>query len=217
MIKFIKNHKHPFIRFIISFVFMFTIMIMVYHYIIPVYDVKAVTYNEETCFLWVWDELPETVTRETNYYEGARRWELSEDLALHMCWCYGMRVTHLNTDLHFEGDSFYGHYFWSRPDSNDVVFTDFKNYIAVFDYERRITSTFAREGTRSYRFHNWSAYFFSNGLFSVVDAEGTIYVKENGEFLINPLDDWRFEVTPNYLIDLDQRFIMMLLIHNLPW
>ena len=168
-------------------------------------------------FRWVWNELPETVTRENNYYGGARRWELSDDLALHMCWCYGIRVTHHNPEIRYNGENFEGHYFWSREDSNDLVLTDKLNYIAVFDYERRITSTFAREGTRSYRFHNWSAYFFSDGNFNVVDAEGQIIVMEEGVFKIDPIEEWRFEVVPEFLIDLDQRFMMSLLIHNLPW
>ena len=215
MFKMIKVKRHHMLQLGLMILIVAAATIMLNRYVLA--NDSYVDDEYHVCFLWVWDELPETVTRETNYYEGARRWELSEDLALHMCWCYGMRVTHLNTDLHFEGDSFYGHYFWSRPDSNDVVFTDFKNYIAVFDYERRITSTFAREGTRSYRFHNWSAYFFSNGLFSVVDAEGTIYVMRDGLFVIDPIEEWRFEVTPDFLIDLDQQFMMKLLLNNLPW
>jgi len=171
----------------------------------------------EIDFSIYWNDLPETVTPTTNYYGGARAWELSDDLSLHMCWCYGIRVTHVNTDVVFDGDEFEGHYVWTRPYSNDLILTDNLNYLAMFDYENRITSTFAREGTRSYRFADWSAYFFSDGTFQVVTMDGTIDVMKDGMFLIDPIADWDIPVTADFLIDLDQQFMMKLLIHRLPW
>ena len=173
--------------------------------------------EEEKSPRWVWNELPDTVTQTNNYYGGAKVWTLSEDLAMHMCWCYGMRVTHFNPETRYDGEEFQGHFVWSREESNDIVFTDRKNYIAVFDYEKRLTSTFAKEGSRSYRFLDWSVYFFSDGTFQVTDREGTVTVMRAGMFQIDPIEEWRFEVTPEYLIHLDQQFMISLLINQSPW
>jgi len=158
--------------------------------------------------------VPPTISSSRNSARTVR--VVPGQLEMHICWCFGVRVTTYDSTVdwtNFEHDVYT---FSQCPDTFNLVITDGVNFVAYFDALNGLTATFAYEGTRSYRFSDWSVYFFSNGrIQSVLTGNRQYYFMQNWGIV----DGWETTSMPMQwaeLLRIDQMFMARLLTQTLP-
>lgn len=123
---------------------------------------------------WEYEINPEEITQQTHksFYTT-----FDNDIKIHSCWCYGIKVNIYNPTETYQQEVKEGIEVIQLEKSRDLIFTDNANVFAYYDSEKQVTFSIIRDGLRTLRHLNYSVYIYPSGLISYVSSEGRIVLR----------------------------------------
>ena len=168
--------------------------------------------------LWshAWDPMPATVSTEVN---SAKTLSLDHGLELHVCWCYTVRLRDIGDDFNWNGEESNGVRVWKDEASGNLTLIEEGKYVALYDREKKVTSTIVYDGTRGHRFENWSVYFFSDGrIMAVLPGDSDdFYVMNDWEIDVDAFVSHKLPLTWAEVIALDIQFMSRIASNLINW
>ena len=177
---------------------------------------EAVPISAKTLWSHAWNSMPQTVSSEMN---SAKTLSLDHGLELHVCWCYIVRVKDIGDDFNWNGEESGGVRVWKDEVSGNLTLIEDGKYIALYDREKKITSTIVYDGTRGHRFENWSVYFFSDGRITAVlpGDSNDFYLMNEGEIDVDAFVSDQLPLTWAEVIALDIQFMSRVTSNLIYW
>lgn len=94
---------------------------------------------------------------------SAHKIQFNENLKVHQCWCYAIKVTSYNPQIEISNLIASDIEVFQNSTTKDLTFTDNINFISFYDNEADLTFSIMRDGYRAIRTKEYSIYITQEG------------------------------------------------------